>query len=208
MDLVHDHPADASEHRSNGRGQHQIQRLWRGDQDVGWIPLHSAAVLLRGVARTQKGLQLGERITTETFGGVPDTGEWGSQIAVDVVSKGLHGGDVEDPASLRPFRDRLGEKLIQGPEKGSEGLPRPCGCVDQRVIAITDGRPSPGLRPGWSGKGGLEPRPRCWRESLQRIHTRKVSGDGDKKMTEVRQQMLSTRRNVPMRTPMHQERGN
>ncbi len=50
VDLVDDHRLDARQRLAGRRGQHQVERLGRGDQDVGRVPAHRGALALRRVA--------------------------------------------------------------------------------------------------------------------------------------------------------------
>ena len=58
VDLVDDHPADAAEDLARLRREHQVERLGRGDQDVGRSGLDPAALARRGVAGAHRDARL------------------------------------------------------------------------------------------------------------------------------------------------------
>ena len=53
MDLVDDHGSDAGEGLAHLRGEHEIGRLWRGDQQVWRVLCQLAPLFLAGVAGAQ-----------------------------------------------------------------------------------------------------------------------------------------------------------
>jgi hypothetical protein len=76
--LVEDQRADPLQVVARARGEHEVERLRRRDQDVRRVPEHLGALLLRVVAGAngdaQVGLQAGERP---------------AQVALDVVVERL-----------------------------------------------------------------------------------------------------------------------
>ena len=58
VDLVDDHPPDASQDLARLGGEHQVERLRRGDQDVGRSGLDPAALARRGVAGAHRDARL------------------------------------------------------------------------------------------------------------------------------------------------------
>ena len=54
VDLVNDHPLGAGEDLARPRGEHQVERLGRGDQHVGRLAQHRLALALRRVAGTDR----------------------------------------------------------------------------------------------------------------------------------------------------------
>ena len=89
MHLVEDQRLDAAEHLARLRGQHQEQRLRRGDQDVRRLAQHRRALLRGRVAGAHRDGQLGL-----------EPGERPAQVALDVVVQRLQRRDVEQPKPL------------------------------------------------------------------------------------------------------------
>ncbi len=81
--LVDDHRVDAAQRLARLAGEHQEQRLGRGDQDVGWPRAQPAAISGAGVAGPEPDGDLGER-GPEPVGGVADAGQGRAEVALDV----------------------------------------------------------------------------------------------------------------------------
>ena len=145
VDLVDDHLLDALEDLGRLTGQHQVERLGRGDQDVRRVADHVAPVLLRRVAGAQADLDVGA-----------DAPQRRAQVLLDVVGERLQRRHVDEP---RAVGGRLGDEAVERPQEGGEGLARAGGRRDQRVRAGRDRRP--GQRLGRRGlrEGALEPLP-------------------------------------------------
>ena len=58
VDLVDDHPPHAPERLARLRRQHQVERLRRGDEDVGWSFQHLASLVRRRVAGADRDRRL------------------------------------------------------------------------------------------------------------------------------------------------------
>ena len=153
VDLVDDHLLDAVEDLRRLAGQHQVQRLGRGDEDVRRVADHVAPVLLRRVAGAQADLDVGA-----------DAAQRRAQVLLDVVGERLQRRHVDEP---RAVGGRLGDEAVERPQEGGQRLARAGGRRDQRVLAGGDRRP--GLRLGGRRRleGALEPLPdlRSERES-------------------------------------------
>jgi hypothetical protein len=78
----------------------------------------------------------------QTSSCVPDTGQRGPQVAVDVVGQGFHGGYVKNPAPSLGRRRGLVQKPIEYPEKRRQRFSTSGGGVDQGVRAGGDVPPS------------------------------------------------------------------
>jgi hypothetical protein len=50
VNLVDDAPACTRKQRLSATGEHEVQRLGRGDEDVGWVAQHRLTLALRRVA--------------------------------------------------------------------------------------------------------------------------------------------------------------
>ena len=125
VDLVDDHGLDPGEDLAHLRGDHQVERLRGGDQDVGRRALHRLALLLRRVAGPQADRDLGA-----------DSLQRRAQVALDVVGERLQRRDVDD---LRPGAELLGPagERVDPPEEGAQGLAGAGRGADQGVGAAT-----------------------------------------------------------------------
>ncbi len=87
--LVDDDRLDTAQRLAGLRGEQQEQRLRRGDEDVGRRAQEPAALVGRGVAGPDADgeVRLGQ---AEPGRGVPDAGQRGAQVALDVDGERLH----------------------------------------------------------------------------------------------------------------------
>ena len=101
--------------------------------------------------------------------GLPDAGERGAQVALDVDRERLERGDVEDAAAARGARagGGVGGEPVERPQERGQRLARPGRRDDERVVAAADGVPRAGLGGGRTGERLREPRPGRRREALQ-----------------------------------------
>ena len=102
VDLVDDHGVDRAQRLARVRGEQQVERLGRRDQDVGRLALEPRALGGRRVAGAD-----GDRghVKRRRRGARPvgDAGERRAQVALDVDRQRLERRDVEDAASPRRF---------------------------------------------------------------------------------------------------------
>ena len=89
VDLVDDHRLDAGEDLAGARGEHQVERLGGGDQDVGRRFAHRPALFLAGVAGAQADRDVGA-----------DAAQRRAQVALDVVGERLQRRDVDEPDAV------------------------------------------------------------------------------------------------------------
>ena len=158
VDLVHDDSAHRAQHLARAlRREDEIERLGRGDEDVGGAPYHLLPLRPRRVAGAHQraNLDIGQAQLLEH---APDLDQRLGQILLDVVRKRLERRDVHH---LRPIGQSPGETLPQqridrGQER-RERLARPGRRGNQRVLAGLDQRPGTLLRLGGRGKPGPEP---------------------------------------------------
>ena len=90
MDLVDDHRLGVHEELPRLRREHQVERLGRGYQHVGWRAEHRLALLLGGVAGADGDADV-----------AADALERGAQVLLDVVRERLQGGDVDEARRAR-----------------------------------------------------------------------------------------------------------
>ncbi len=166
VDLVDDHPADAPEDLARLRGEHQVQRLRRGDQDVGRAGLDPAAFARRGVAGAHRDARLVD-VLAQPLGREPDPGEGRPQVLLDVDGERSQRGDVQDAAPLVGGRRGIGHHAVERPQERRERLARTGRREDQRMLAAGDRRPPLRLRGGGRLERALEPRSDGGGEALQ-----------------------------------------
>ena len=157
MDLVDDHRLDPAQGLTRLAGQHQEQRLGRGDQDVGRRGAELAPVARTGVTGADTDPELGQR-AAEPVGGVPDAGQRRAQVALDVDAQCLERADVEHPGAFGLVRRRrCREQPVNRPQERTQRLAGPCRSHHQRVLAGPDRSPGPHLGRGGLGEGSAEP---------------------------------------------------
>ena len=165
VDLVHDHGLRLGERLARPRGQHQVQRLGRRDQDVGRPPQQRLALLLGRVAGADPDPDRAPRPGSPV--------ERHAQVALDVVAERLQRGDVDHPVRLLRLsahpavRLRTIGHLIDRPEERRQRLARPRGRRDQRALAAGDRRPALRLRRRGLAERALEPVANGRREVLR-----------------------------------------
>ena len=76
-------------------GEHEVQGLGRGDEDVRRRPDEGLPVLLGGVAGADGGADR-RQVVAELGGEGAQLLEGGIEVALNVVAEGLEGGDVDD----------------------------------------------------------------------------------------------------------------
>ena len=137
VDLVDDHRLDRGEDLAGARGEHQVERLGGGDQDVGRRFAHRPALGLAGVAGPQADRDLGA-----------DPPQRRPQVALDVVGERLQRRDVDDPhARRRAPASRASRSIPQ--RKPASVLPEPVG-AQISALAPPEIASQP---PAWAGVG-------------------------------------------------------
>ncbi len=154
--LVHDDRLDPAQRLARLRGEHQEQRLGRGDQDVRRGGAEPAAVGRAGVAGAQPDGDVGGG-DAEPVGGVPDAGQRRPQVALDVDGERLERGDVEHPAALLLLRRGRGGEPVDRPQERRQRLAGAGRRDHQGVAAGRDGLPGADLGGGRLRERGLEP---------------------------------------------------
>ena len=142
VDFIHDHAAHRSQHRAARlRGEQQVERFGRGDQDVRRVALHRRALRRRSIAGAYLGAyrHIRQAVLQQ---GVADAVQRQFEILVDVVRQGLERRDVEHLCLIRQRRvQSVAHQLIDGGEEGRQSLSRAGGRGDERGVARTDRRP-------------------------------------------------------------------
>ena len=145
VDLVDDHRLDRAQHLAGAGGQHQVQRLGRGDQDVRRVAADRRALGLRRIAASQRDRH--RRIGA-------DAGQRRAQVALNIVVQRAQRGDVEHAGAPALA---VGAQPVERPQERGQRLARPGGCQDQRVVARRDRRPALRLGRSRLGEGAPEP---------------------------------------------------
>ena len=151
VDLIHDHPLDAAQNLPRARGQHQVQRLRRRDQDVGRRCAASAALALGRVAGADRHAHARDALR-------PDPPQRRAQVALDVVGERLQRRDVHQPrARARPPAGAppSADRAPTGTPPAS--CPSPVGAETSTCSPAGDRRPRLRLGRRGLGEGGFEP---------------------------------------------------
>jgi hypothetical protein len=161
VDLIDDAPARALEQRLGAAGEHQVERLGGGDEDVRRLAQHLLALLLGGVAGAHSHLELRS-----------DPPQRRAQVAVDVVGERLQRRDVDEPDAPVPavLGRRLGGELIDPVQERGQRLARSRRSGDEHVLAGGDRRPRLLLRGGRTGERPREPVARALAEHVEGRH--------------------------------------
>ncbi len=158
VDLVDDHGANVAQRLAAAfRGEQQVERLRRGDQDVGRAADHRLPLGLRRVAGAHAGPDR-RRDEPELRGHLGDAGERLLEVALDVVAQGLQRRDVEDGRLVGQLAAlRRAEERVDADEERGQGLAGPGRRCQQRVAAREDVRPPGDLRVGRRAEAAAEP---------------------------------------------------
>ena len=100
VDLVDDDRVDRAQRLARVRRQQQIERLRRGDQDVGRLALEARALGCRRVAGADGDRRRRRSASPRAVGDPRDAGERRAQVALDVDRERLERRDVEHAAAL------------------------------------------------------------------------------------------------------------
>ena len=102
--------------------------------------------------------------------GVPDPGQRGAQVPLDVHRERLQRGDVQHPAAeLRVLRGGGDGQPVQRPQEGGQRLARPGRRDDQGVLTLADRGPGLRLGRGGGGERRAEPVAGDGAEALERV---------------------------------------
>jgi len=152
VDLVDDHRLDGAEDLPRLRGEQQIERLWRGDEDVGRRAQHLRPLAGRGVARADAH---GGQVQVAAL--LRDACEGRAQVALHVDGEGLERRDVHHTTPGFFARWRSEHEAVDGRQKGCQRLAGAGGREQKGGLACEDCRPTEGLGARGAGKRRLEP---------------------------------------------------
>ena len=161
VDLVDDHRLGVHEELARPRGEHQVERLGRGDEDVRGLPEHRLALLLRRVAGADRDRDV-----------AADALQRRAQVLLDVVGERLQRRDVHEPRAPLALGRGRGDQPVERPEERRQRLPGAGGGGDEHVLASRDRRPGLGLSLGGLLERACEPvtYPRVERFERVEIH--------------------------------------
>ena len=94
VDLVDDHGLDAGQRGRGRRGEHEVQALRRGDEEVRRTPDQGLAILRAGVAGAHGHHRFDERLA-ESLCGEFDAHQRGAQVLLDIEGEGTQRRDVQ-----------------------------------------------------------------------------------------------------------------
>ncbi len=159
VDLVDDERVHVRQDPPPARArEQQVKALRRRHQDVRRVLRHSRPFTRGRVARAYRHAD-GDVRPAAFLEDRLDALQRDLQVGVDVVAEGLQGGHVDD---LRAFRQRavlaLADQVVDGCQKGRQGLARARGRRDQRALPLLDDRPGALLDIGRLVEPVLEPR--------------------------------------------------
>ena len=160
VDLVDDHGLDAAQRLAGRRGEHQVERLGRGDEDVGRVADEPAPLVGGGVAGAHADgrLRVGLRRAARRPGGCPAAGCAGSSRRRPPAPAAA----TRRASRVRCVRSVGGgpaDERVDPPQEGGQRLARAGGRQDQRVLAARDGRPALRLRRRGLRERGARTRP-------------------------------------------------
>ncbi len=145
VDLVDDHPPDAPQQLSRLRGEHQVERFGRRDEDVRGPGLDPTAFGGGGVAGSHRDARLVD-VLAEAFGRERDPGERRPEVLLDVHRQRAERRDVQHSAPPVGSRRRIGHEPVERPQERGERLARTRRREDERMAAVGDRRPPLRLR--------------------------------------------------------------
>ena len=167
VDLVDDDGLDALEDRAGPRRQQEVERLGRGDEDLGRVLPHPLALALRRVARAHPdGRQ--PVLLAGALRHHADAVERGPQVPLDVDAERLERRDVEHPHALFLGRRREHQPIDRDEER-AQRLSGPGRREQQRRVALDDRGPALRLRQRRRLERGLEPPPGAAMRERERI---------------------------------------
>ena len=152
VDLVDDHGLDAAQRLAGRRREHQVQRLGRGDEDVGRVAHELAALVGRRCRRCACRRWARCSGTPEPLGRqarCPAAGRAGSSRRRRPAPAAARRRGAGCGASASSGVGSADEP-VDGPEEGGERLARAGGGQDQRVVAARRWPASPGPGAAWA----------------------------------------------------------
>ena len=167
VDLVDDHPPHPPQRLARLRRQHQVQRLRRGDGDVGRPGDEPPTLSSAGVARPHSHRRH-MHVDAQPLGGQADAGQRRPQVLVDIDGQRPQRRQVQHPGALRTSRRRLAHHPVDRPQERGKRLARPSRSSNQTMPPRRNALPPGNLALSRSSKRRREPRPSRRGKSTQR----------------------------------------
>ncbi len=124
VDLVDDDGLDVAQGVAGRRGEHEVEGLGRGDQQVGRGADQLAALVGGGVAGAHAHGG-GVELETQAFGGQADAHERSTQVLLDIDGQGPKRRQVDQAgAAGLVVGGRPGDQSIEPPQERGQGLAR------------------------------------------------------------------------------------
>ena len=176
VDLVDDHGAYGSQHLAAALGrQQEIQRLRRGDQNVRRRAEHRRALVLRGIAGSDRGRNR-RGADAPRLGRPAESAPRLGQVLVDVRAQRFQRRDVDDANGVgkRPG-ERVFQQIVERDQERGECLARAGRRGDERMTAVANRPPSLALRARRLAERFAEPLSRNRMKRRKRHGTIRVS---------------------------------
>ena len=170
VNLVDDDGLHVAQRLARAGSEHQVQRLWRRDENVGRVPDQPSALFGRRVttAHPHDGRSDAE---PEPRGRVGDADERGPQVAFDVDSERLERRDVEHARPGLAGRASKHQR-VDGMKERRQRLAAPRRREQQGRVALVQQRPGLLLRLGRFGEDRGEPLAGRLMEEVEGGHAR------------------------------------
>lgn len=187
VDFIDDDRLDGAENFTCLAREQQVERLGRGNENLGRIAIDAVAFFGARVAGADGDLGNVEVDAFSSRCGA-EAGDRGAKVAIDVDAEGFERGDIEDAdggflfslAFRESFKNgtRGEHQLIDRSQKCGKRFPRSGRGQQKRAFASGDRGPGQFLRTGRLGEALLEPHPRAEVEVVEGRGT----GDGGHEM--------------------------
>jgi hypothetical protein len=168
VDLVDDDRLDRAQRVARRRAQHQVERLRRGDEDVGRLAQVGAPLRRRCVPGAHRDLRPAH-LAPQAAGELLDADQRIAQVAIHVVGQRLERRDVEDPDPAL-LRRRRAAQAVDAPQECRQRLAAAGRRQHQGMRARGDVLPALRLHRRRPGEASLEPGPGRFTEGGQRFH--------------------------------------
>ena len=152
VDLVDDDGLYRAQDLARLRGEQQVERFGRGDEDVRRCARHLRPLARRGVARPDADLGNVQGAALRR-----DSGQRRTEVALHVHRQGSEGRNVNHPTALFFCWSGGEHQTVDRRQKGSEGLARPGGSEQKGGFPCKNRGPAEGLRARRGWKRRLEP---------------------------------------------------
>src|ERR1700730_1299841 len=147
VDLVDDDGLNIMQDRAAAlRGEENVERFRRGDENVRWPLQHGAALVHQGVAGADRGPNLGHE-QAALARQLQNFAEWDLEVFLYVVAQRLERGDIQHFGAVAQIAgQRLAHETVNAGQEGGERLARAGRGGDERGSPGQDVRPALLLR--------------------------------------------------------------